>query len=179
MSAILKSEVFIQDCLDLMLLRLKKHANAGRTVNMANWTNAFAFDVVGELTYGEQLVHPRTETDLNGLRKAIFDGFGVMSSFSHFVGQSRLVNIKLVNSVMQALGAPNPFVGFQTWTTRRIEDRINNPDSNPGEDLLSHFVRMKTDKGEPASFNEVLIEAMNIIYVSHPMQELLCWLLTL
>jgi cytochrome P450 len=168
MSAILKYEVFIQDCLDLMLSRLEKHAEAGSTVNMANWTNAFAFDVVGELAYGEQLGHLRTETDYNGLRKAIFDGFIVMSTFGHFVGQSRLINNKFVNGILQLLGVPDAFVGFQTWTARRVEERINNPGGNPREDMLSHFVRMKTDKGEPASFNEVLIEAMNIMYVSRP-----------
>lgn len=163
MSAILKYEKHIQNCLDLMLWRLKKHADVGHTVNMANWTNAFAFDVVGELAYGEQLGHLRTETDFNGLRKGIFDGFFVMANLGHFPGQSRLVNNKFVNGLVDALGRPNPFNGFRKWTMEKVRKRMDGFGGQDREDMLTHFIRMKTETGEPASFEEVLIEAMNIM----------------
>lgn len=75
MSAVLKFETYIQNCLDLMFVHLKKQAEAGNTVDMANWTNASAFDVVEGLAYGSEFGHLQTESKVMGLRKAIYDGF--------------------------------------------------------------------------------------------------------
>lgn len=163
MSAILKFETYIQSCLDLMFVRLRKHSESGNTVNMSDWTNALAFDVVGELAYGSKLGHLETETDVMGLRKGIYDGFFIMANFGHFPGQAQLVNNKLINSLTEFSGKPNAFLKFQKWSMGKVQSRMENASSSEREDMLAHFIRMKNDKGEPASFPEVLIEAMNIM----------------
>ncbi|KAK5054410.1 hypothetical protein LTR84_001300 [Exophiala bonariae] len=163
MSAILKFETYVQGCLDLMLVGLKKHSDKGNTVNMANWTNALAFDVVGELAYGSKLGHLETETDVMGIRKAIFDGFFIMANFGHFLGQAQLVNNKIVNGFFALFGGSSGFSGFQKWSADKVRSRMGNDGAGGREDMLAHFIRMKNDQGEQASFPEVLIEAMNII----------------
>ncbi|KAK1547879.1 hypothetical protein CPAR01_01846 [Colletotrichum paranaense] len=63
MSSVLNCEVHIQACLDLLIRKLEKYTQAGETVDMAVRTNAFAFDVVGELDYGSQFGHLQEEKD--------------------------------------------------------------------------------------------------------------------
>ncbi|KEF54935.1 uncharacterized protein A1O9_09378 [Exophiala aquamarina CBS 119918] len=163
MSAIIKFEPYIQSCLDLMFLRLRQHADAGKSINMSDWTNALTFDVVGELAYGSKLGHLETGTDVMGVRKDIFDGFFLMSNMGHFPGQTRLVNNKLMTNLLAFLGRANPLHKFQDWSSQRVRDRMQNPNSIVRDDMLAHFIRMKDDKGEPVSFSDVLTEALNIV----------------
>jgi hypothetical protein len=113
MTAILKMERYIQGFLDLMLQQLKKRADRGDVVNMADRTSAFAYDVVGELAYGEQLGHLRSETDVMDLRQAISDGFFLMGSMSHMWRQMLLIKSVVTSALTNALSFLNPFNAFQ------------------------------------------------------------------
>lgn len=163
MSTILKVEGHIQSCLDLMLHRLQTHAEAGEIVNMSNWTNALAFDVVGELAYGAKLGHLETETDVMGIRKGIFDGFFLMATMGHFPGQSHLINNPFLNSIMVVLGQASPFKGFRELSLSKVTQRMESTAKVERVDMLAHFIRMKKENGEPAAMGEVLIEAMNVM----------------
>ncbi|KAI9926751.1 hypothetical protein ASPWEDRAFT_177239 [Aspergillus wentii DTO 134E9] len=163
MTSMMKYEVHIQGCLDLMLSQLAKHAKKGHAVDMSNWTNAFAFDVVGELAYGQQLGHLKTESDVNGLRKTIFNGFFLISNFGHIPTQGWAINSRLTATIAKLLGAAPPMDSFREWTSQKVRDRMDNMTDQRREDMLAHFCRMKDAKGNPASFGEVLMEALNII----------------
>ncbi|OQV00568.1 hypothetical protein CLAIMM_06048 [Cladophialophora immunda] len=163
MSSILKYEKYIQDCLDLLLWRLKGKAELGQRVDMAQWTNAFAFDVVGELAYGTQLGHLRTETDVNNLRANIFNIFFTLSNLGHFPGQAWIINNSLTQGLLWIVRVPPVFAKFATWSRDRVKDRMENQDNIERDDMLGHFCRMKCKDGSPAPLNEVLIEAMNLI----------------
>lgn len=164
MTAILKVENYIQKCLDLMLVKLKNHADAGNSVDMAAWTNAFAFDVVGELSYGESLGQLATETDTMGVRKSIFSSFYYMANLGHYPGQIRLMNNVVFKTLSNILGKPNRMKDFNDWTRAKVRARLDGLANAEGrEDMLSHFIKMKDANGNPASFDEVLVEAINIV----------------
>ena len=44
--SMLRYEEYMQECLDLVMMKLKKHAQAGTAVDMAAWTGHLAFDIV-------------------------------------------------------------------------------------------------------------------------------------
>jgi cytochrome P450 len=161
MSSILKFEPYIQDCFDLLFEKMRKYS--GQVVNMSEWTNAVAYDIVGELAYGEQLGHLRTETDVMGLRQAILDGFYVMANFGHLGGLGRLLNTKAVAKLTSALGVRNAFGDFRQWSVDKVRARRERPSEGERHDMLHHFLKMKDINGDPASDGEVLIEAMNIM----------------
>ena len=163
MSSILKYEKYIQGCLDLLLEKLQKYANLGQNVNMSNWTNAFAFDAVGELAYGKQLGHLRTETDVNGLRKGIFGLFYMLSNLGHFPGQAAILNNPLTALLGKISGNVSGFLEFRIWSEAQVRHRLDKIETTEREDLLSHFCNMKDVKGNPAPFNEILVEALNIM----------------
>lgn len=163
MTAILRYERFIQGCLDLLLQQLKKHADLGETVDMATWTNAFAFDVVGELGYGEAFGHLQTETDVMDLRKGILTVFKVSANLGHYWGQAALVSNPLTALMTRAFNLPNPFLRFQKWSNEKVRERREGKTEAQRQDMLQHFIQMKSIDGSPAAQGEVLIEAMNLV----------------
>ena len=50
-SALRKQEQFLSAYVDLLIRRL--HDNAGKPIDIWKWTKFFAFDIVGDLTFGE------------------------------------------------------------------------------------------------------------------------------
>ncbi|KAH7067216.1 cytochrome P450 [Paraphoma chrysanthemicola] len=162
MSSILKYETFIQRCLDLLLEKLRLHSQRG-PVDMSEWTNAFAFDVVGELGYGSDLGMLKTETDVNGLRKNIFTVFKILSNMGYFPGQMWLIQNPLTDAILKLLGIEPPMVDFQQWTLKQVQQRLDHIDEVDREDMLQHFCRMENANKEPVRLGEVVIEAMNLI----------------
>ncbi|KXH40984.1 hypothetical protein CNYM01_05460 [Colletotrichum nymphaeae SA-01] len=163
MSSVLKYEVHIQACLDLLIRKLGKYAQAGEIVDMAVWTNAFAFDVVGELGYGSQFGHLQEEKDVGQLRKTIFDVFKLLSSVGHLPRWLWLVTSRSAQMITGFFNADQPLVAFRNWSAMRVQKRLDNPEMTGREDLLAHFCRMKDLEGKPASFVEILVEAMNLV----------------
>ncbi|PSN73007.1 cytochrome P450 [Corynespora cassiicola Philippines] len=163
MSSILKYEVYIQGCLDLLLERLHEHAIKGETLDMSDWTNAFAFDVVGELGFGSQLGMLKTETDVNNTRKNIFAIFKILSNLGHFPGQAWVLNNTVLAFLLSLIGIAPPLQSFQDWVVQQVQNRLDNIDSVKREDMLQHFCRMKGKDGNPVKLGEILIEAMNVI----------------
>jgi cytochrome P450 len=163
MTSILKFEGYVQNCFDLLFEKLQKHAD--EIVDMSEWTNAVAYDIVGELAYGEKLGHLQTETDVMGIRQAILDGFFFMANMGHYWGQSQIANNLFVAKITEMLGVSNNFSKFRAWSMNQVRSRRQNMAKSDRHDMLWHFMQMKDEKGNQASDPEVLIEAMNIMFV--------------
>jgi hypothetical protein len=160
MSSILKFEEYIQGCLDLCFVKFKSYAEQEKAVDLAEWTNALAFDIVGELGYGQQLGHLRTESDVNGLRKTIHDAFKMVSTLGHFPGQSSLVINPYLGAFLRAFGVVNAFEEFEAWCMIRVNARRIGSDGAERADLLSHFLAMKDLDGQnPATVKDILTES--------------------
>lgn len=165
MTSMLKYEPYVQDLLNLLFSKLAVHARAGRSVNMSDFTNALAFDVVGELAYGEPMGHIETESDVMDLRKTIFNGFFLMGNVGHAWGQAIWVKNPITKLLQRLMLKDQSFDLFQRWSMTKVKDRLNSLENVKRNDMLTHFVSMKAADGGPASFGEILIEAMNIVYV--------------
>ncbi|KAH7070390.1 cytochrome P450 [Paraphoma chrysanthemicola] len=158
MSSILKYEQYIQSCLDLLLYKLKKPAGSGQVIDIAHFTDALAFDVVGELAYGEKLGHLRTGTDVGGLRKGIFDAFVFSSTAGHFPLFVSLFKSRFTRALL-----PEPFGELRIWSERKINHRLEHLQDVKRDDMLGHFCRMKTIDGNPVPVDDILIEAVNLV----------------
>lgn len=163
MSALLRYETLIQDSLSLMLEKLRVKADLGEAIDMSKWTNNLAFDVVGTLAYGEALGMLETESDVMGLQSMIHQGFYIMANLGHYWLQTKIIMNPLVERIRAAFDLPDPFGGFRQWTRERITLRRQAESKVEREDMLNHFIRMKTADGGPVDDNAVLVEAMNIV----------------
>jgi len=182
MSAILKYEDFIQVSLDKLLEKFKKYA--GKQVDLSEWTSALAFDVVGQLGFGESLGHLEAEDDVMGLRKTIFDGFNMQSCMGYYYlgfngyywGQMRIFTNKVTMALMKMLGQKRPLEDFAPWGLERIQARLeSNARGEMGrDDMLAHFLRMKRADGSPALLNEILVEALMLVCVQFLVKVIFC-----
>ncbi|KAF2169488.1 hypothetical protein M409DRAFT_20702 [Zasmidium cellare ATCC 36951] len=163
MSSMLKYEDYMQECLDLMLQKLKKHAKAGNEVDMAKWAGYLAFDTVGSLGYGAPLGMLETESDVMALQENIHQGFTLMSNMGHYWGQARWLTNPYTMKMMEILGVPNFFDMFDKWTMKKLEARKQSENKEERLDMLSHFLKMKAPDGGPADDKDVLMEALNVI----------------
>lgn len=158
MSSVLKYEPHIQGCLDLLWEKFRQKANLSDVVNMSIWTNALAYDVIGELGFGAQFGHLRTETDVGGVQKIIFSIFRLLANLGHSPGQAMLVD----NPITRLFGQ-NPFDDFSKMVKQRVQIRLDNLESVKRDDMLGHFCRMKDINGQPANLSEIVVEAMNLM----------------
>jgi len=165
MTSIVAMEPYIQGCLDLMIQLLHKYADSGETIDMSEWTNAFAYDVVGEIAFGERFGHLETEEDVMGLRQAIFDRFYLMANMGHVWGQMFFFDNPVTGTLVKWLGLVNtsPYAKFQSWTNEKVLARREGKSGSSRKDMLNHFLNMKTMNGEPAPHSEVMMEALNIV----------------
>lgn len=50
MSALLKMEPLVSNCVTVFVKKLDAFATTGETIDLASWLQYFAFDVIGEIT---------------------------------------------------------------------------------------------------------------------------------
>ena len=167
MSALLKYEPYIQPLLDLLFQKLRKYANRagpeGAKLNMSEWTNAFTFDVVGELAYGEPIGDLETETDVMGIRRSIFETMFVQANFANLPFQSKLIVNPVLMGLFHVLRIPNAGANFLAHTQKMVRDRQEHGLGEKREDMLSYFTKMKDADGNPASYNEIIMEVSIVV----------------
>lgn len=54
MSSLVHYEPFVDHCADLFVNRLAEFANSKETFNLGHWFQCYAFDVIGNITFGER-----------------------------------------------------------------------------------------------------------------------------
>lgn len=52
MSSLVHYEAFVDDCADVLSLRLLEHADRQLGLNMGHWFQCYAFDVISSITFG-------------------------------------------------------------------------------------------------------------------------------
>ncbi|EXJ76401.1 uncharacterized protein A1O5_00909 [Cladophialophora psammophila CBS 110553] len=165
MTAILRVEQYIQSCLDLCFAKLQTQAEEGEVIDLSKWANAFSFDVVGELAFGQKLGHLEANgEDVDNLRESIRIGFMFGAVMGNIPGKTKWVMNPVFSAAVELFGGTNGLEKLKSFSHAKIAARKEARDGANREDLLSHFLKMKkVDGPEPASFGEVLIEAMNIV----------------
>jgi hypothetical protein len=54
MSSLVHYEAFADDCADLFLTKLAGFADREESLNLGHWFQCYAFDVIGNITFGER-----------------------------------------------------------------------------------------------------------------------------
>lgn len=162
MTSILKYEPYIQKCLTLLLDKLSEHCANG-PVDMSTWTNAFTYDIVGELGYGTDLGMLQHEIDTSNLRSEMLDVFKLFSCLGHFPGQSWILTNPMSGAIFKLLGMEEPMNAFRTWTIGRVKDRLDDLENVKRDDMLQHFCKMRDTKGNPVGVMDIVVEAMSLM----------------
>ncbi|KAF4625909.1 hypothetical protein G7Y89_g12255 [Cudoniella acicularis] len=82
MSSLVGYEPFVNNCTSMLSQRFAEVAQAGRTIDLQHYLQCYAFDVIGEITFGSRFGFLDTVEDKDGVFKSI-DQRG---SYSTFIG---------------------------------------------------------------------------------------------
>lgn len=115
MSALVGYEPFVNNCSNLLTQRFQEIAASGKTINFQHWLQCYAFDVIGEITFGKRFGLLDMGEDKEGIFKAI-DDRGV---YSTFVG----IWPWLHQYIFPSLPKNGGYAYMVSYTTRQIEEK--------------------------------------------------------
>lgn len=84
MTAIVELEPFVDSSVEFFVQRIRDFAASNTPLNMVEWFQWYAFDVIGELTFSKRYGFMESATDLGNATKTI-DKF---QDYVSFVGQA-------------------------------------------------------------------------------------------
>ncbi|KAI5360640.1 putative cytochrome P450 [Septoria linicola] len=166
MSTILSLEDKIQGIADVLWQKLHDLAAQGETVNVGDWTNYFAFDVVGKLGLGDSLGLVEHGRDVNDIVRSVHGFFYISSNLGYLPGQKIWIENPL-SQALSAILAPAWMLGFpkfSTWLGKQVADRMSEGEVKKRvPDMLDRFIEMKDPDGEQVRYPGVLVEAGNLL----------------
>ncbi|KAI9692335.1 MAG: hypothetical protein M1822_006566 [Bathelium mastoideum] len=71
MSTLVGYESFVDECGRLLIQRLHEFGNRGMAINLGDWLQKYAFDVIGEITFGTRFGFLDHGEDVGGLIRAL------------------------------------------------------------------------------------------------------------
>ncbi|PWN92576.1 cytochrome P450 [Acaromyces ingoldii] len=162
MTAILQVESLVQEVADENWAAFERIAGESRVIDLDFWTGAFSYDVVSELGMGGRLGFVKSATDVNGLIRAVTDGFYTITNMGHVPGQMLLFDNPITSSLLKLFGARNAFEDFIKWLDERVRCRQDGTEPAKRHDMLESFRTPKGDD-EQVTHPEVMVEAINLL----------------
>ncbi|KAM5347484.1 hypothetical protein ACJ41O_010489 [Fusarium nematophilum] len=164
MSSVLAAETFIQQVADQAWIQFHKLAREGKPLNLDWWVTAFAYDVVGELGFGETFDFVKSGQDKDGIMDSVLTAFVNMGNLGYIPGQTFWIRNPISKFLSRQFGKDNvnAYPNFLAQVNERILERRARGNSER-RDMLQQFFEAKTDKGEPISHADVLSEAANVL----------------
>lgn len=71
LSSLVSYEGYVDDCTTIFMDRLKEITKSGESVDMGHWFLCYAFDVIGDITYGKRYGFLDEGRDVNGVMKSL------------------------------------------------------------------------------------------------------------
>ncbi|KAI0550397.1 cytochrome P450 [Xylaria curta] len=89
MTSLVSYEPYVDQCADIFSQRLSEISEAGMPIDMGHWLQCYAFDVIGQITYGKRIGFLDQGADIQGIMHAIENGLvygtlvGIYDRFHH------------------------------------------------------------------------------------------------
>lgn len=124
MSNLVNYESYVDDCADIFARRLQEASSAGLEINMRQWFQCYAFDVIGMITYGKRF----------GFLNQMQDVGGVIAALDNHLSYATLVGIfpslhpflfRIINFVAGGKGSGRQHL--VDFTKARIGEHMANP----------------------------------------------------
>ncbi|KAM3077369.1 hypothetical protein ACMFMG_006719 [Clarireedia jacksonii] len=117
MSSLIGYERFVDNCTEMLCARFRELSDcAGQTVDLQHWLQCYAFDMIGEITFGRRFGFLEMGEDVDGVFRAI-DARGL---YATLVGVWPWVH-GWVHGLMPSTGGYGYVLGY---TMRQIEERV-------------------------------------------------------
>jgi cytochrome P450 len=165
MTSILVYEDKIQKLLDLNWTKLTELSDSKTIIDMEQWAQYFAYDVVSELALGRAFGMVKAGRDAGHYIDIVLGRFFWSSNLGHLPGQmnwlmnpfSRLLINLCGSNTMKGIDRYGKFMRDAVW------DRYYSKTKPETFDMLQHFIDAKDRDGSSTSFGAVVKEAANVL----------------
>ena len=184
MTSLMDLEPYLDNCIELLLTRIHETTEGGeKPLNTGIWLQYFAYDVLGEINFSQQLGFLKTGTDV-GSSIAAIDGLlqylsiiGQMPWLHRFLLGNPLMH-KLIpqlessNEIQNVSLLPLSVVFFAVtdynaaikFALKMIKERQGGP-VNAHRDILAHFLEVHHKDPTAFTFREILGLTTTNLYV--------------
>ncbi|KAG9237237.1 cytochrome P450 [Amylocarpus encephaloides] len=151
MSSLISHEPAVNDCISLLSARLSEIAKAGKTIDLQHYLRCYAFDVIGEITFGSRFGFLEQGEDKMGIFKALEERNAYGTYFGVFPAAHRIVFPSLPKT------GGLSFLG--DFTSRQISQRQEEPKSDQDEgpaDMMTKVLRAHEADPEMTTFGDLV-----------------------
>jgi len=159
---ILRHEDHIAKCTNVFLERMTEYADKEETVDIGHWLHMYAFDVVGELCFGNMFGFMERNTDINGWISALDALMPVMCAAAiapTYIRPFIMGSAVLFPGILKALKS---FEALRTSAVSCVNKRVKEVEAGTTDriDLLQQFSNIVREKGTQVNFtdSEVTLE---------------------
>ncbi|KAG7057536.1 cytochrome P450 [Colletotrichum scovillei] len=143
MSTLTEFEPFVDSTIEKLLEKLDEFADAGRELDLATWLQYYAFDVIGELTFGKPLGFLDQGQDVGDVMLSLEK----MVDYAGMIGQIPwLDHLFIKNPIKRKFGGGSTGAVAQ-FARQCLEERLQRPEGkieNPSHrDFLTRFLETK------------------------------------
>lgn len=161
MSSLVNYEAFVDDCAELLKNRLSELCAANQAIDMHNWFQCYAFDVIGMITYGKRLGFLDKGEDVGNVIHAL----GEILSYSTIVGivfpTLHNIIVPIMNFLAGNKGQGGTYIA--AFTKERISETRSKPKAvilddsdSTTQSFLIKFLAKNTSKPDAFTSSHVL-----------------------
>lgn len=158
LSTLVEFEGFVDSTTEVLLRELdQRFAQTGRSCDLGDWLQFYAFDVIGELTFSKRLGFIEHGEDVGGIIKSIganFDYFSVLGQMpwlDSWLGKNPIYVKYFRKSVT------SPILKFaQELLRERLAEEKEDGTTDSRKDFLSRFLKIRKESEEPVTDGQVL-----------------------
>jgi cytochrome P450 len=135
MSALVGYEQFVDNCSSVFICRMREIADCCERADFAHWFQCYAFDVIGEITFGQRFGFLDMGVDKDG----VFGAIETRSAYSTFIGIFPLLH-RFLFPLLPKSGGHGYIGNYTANQISRRENLLKNPSSNNHRNGPADFV---------------------------------------
>ncbi|KAK0378184.1 hypothetical protein CLIM01_04429 [Colletotrichum limetticola] len=153
MSTIKSYEPYVDSCVALLLKHFDEFAESGETFDLQQWMQCYAFDVIGEITFGRRVGFLESGgQDIDGIMRGLEDA----NAFSTLSG----VNAVLLPILLVLYGNPVRGIASFAQKLQSESDDIDIKEKHGGETFLTKAQRLR--KEDPEEYERFRVQTLTL-----------------
>jgi cytochrome P450 len=171
MSALIEMESSVDDCTKLLLSKMEPYAQTRTAVDLGEWLQYYAFDIVGLFSFSKMLGFLNKGGDVD----AMMQGIAGILNYAATIGQIPLAHKFLLGNPLNPIFFPNMETWNQvlTFTLKAINQRCSiqrngelevRKDQVLGKDMLSKWASAKLGDPLKMGTREVIVHLSTNVF---------------
>ncbi|KAH7126509.1 cytochrome P450 [Dactylonectria estremocensis] len=163
MSNIVQAEEGIDSCTEMFMARMKEFATTGEIIDVAKWSQMYAFDVVGQLFFSRMFGFMKNKSDYRGYIRSLDLLLPILTTscvLPSYIRPLFLLAVVMLPGVYKALGSMQDIEEAAESCVSERQHLVQSGDVSEKKDILSSLFNIVRDKGEKVDFGmkEVQVE---------------------